>query len=192
MRPMTDSEMMQEFTRWIEENRPNVFYRHYDFGEWKKDAFSSWRRNYITVIDDKHADIKKKWYEQDRPLIEYKHADDTEWKTTNHPCWDKDLEFRFIREELCFKDFLIENGIDWLLFLENCQTQNQRWTIPSNYYEGIQRLKNTDHKEWLVKSFNWEHSLQELGYSAWCSLDTKWRKEVTKAEEQGITIIWGE
>ena len=89
-------------------------------------------------------------------------------------------------EVICFKEFLEENEIDWILFLGNCRLENQRWESLEMCYQYIEDLKKHSPENWFQFSFHWRLSLikdKDLE-----EIDYQWR--IIVLENSHAEIIW--
>ena len=79
-RPMTNREVKNEFSRWINRNRPNVWYKSPNNSNWRKTYQPGWIKDYIYIVDDKDAELRKAYCDDKAIQYHYYHQ---EWKDVN-------------------------------------------------------------------------------------------------------------
>jgi hypothetical protein len=88
-------------------------------------------------------------------------------------------------DPVSFVDFLKETNC-FEKYLNNCKTENQRWSNPQSYYDSISNIKKFSPKNWIIDAFNWEYS--EQGHEYWHSIDNEWCAKINGKKIEDI--VW--
>ena len=121
--------MVEEFKRWIEAGRPDLWYRHdLVIEKWSKTDSPRWYKENIYIVDDEQAALRM--LQADKPETEFECfiTGINDWRETE-PEWSLYNEYRAKVEEL-------------VLYIEYLDTKNNNiivqpnsMTITSDYYE---------------------------------------------------------
>ena len=120
--------MIEEFKRWMEAGRCNVWHKTIGINEkWDKVFRPVWNPKSIYIVDDEHATLRMLQVDSPETKFEVELSDG--WTEVREPLWDLDNEYRVKVEEL-------------VLYIEYIDTSNNNiivqpisMTITSDYYE---------------------------------------------------------
>jgi len=90
---MTDKKTKQEFERWIDAERPKVWYRSTRYNAWRLLESPNWNRNAFYVVDDKHAELRKLQIDEPDTEFQVYHTSTMEWETVE-PVWELGRKYR--------------------------------------------------------------------------------------------------
>jgi len=148
-----------EIKRWANAYPVGIWYREKNDKEWKwTENEVSWHKDYIYIVDDEFAEIRKA--HADGASVQFNEGDDEDpnWVTSNEPTFHGMIGDYRIKPELKFyslQEFLEEQNL-WGEFLENCKLENQRWDEIDSYYNSISDLLEKEPHAWIVNAFSWK------------------------------------
>ena len=56
---MNNEQLKEEFSRWIDSNRPRVYYRQKDYKTWFVTNFPNWENDIVYIVEDDQASLRK-------------------------------------------------------------------------------------------------------------------------------------
>ncbi len=93
---MTDEQIKAEFNRWINEGRPQTWYKKND--EWTVlYTDPKWLKDGIYIVDDEYAEIRKSFY--DGKTIQYYEESSGRWFVAASPSWTLPVDEYRIKPE---------------------------------------------------------------------------------------------
>ena len=99
------------------------------------------------------------------------------------------LRCKPVTEELNFKHFLEEQGINPKLFWKNCKRKNQNWSFIA-LEDKRSLLKHSDPELWIGNAFNLRRSKYFSAYRL-IKVNILWKNGVAKARKEGTPIVFG-
>ncbi len=87
---MTNEKIIQEIIRWVNADRPQVWFKVDDV--WHPTSFPTWADDCEYIVNDKHAELRKKYY--DNPDMDIQYEVKTNIWAECIPSWDIDREYR--------------------------------------------------------------------------------------------------
>ena len=88
---MTDEELKQEFNRWIDVGKPEIWYKDSKH-EWVTVLVPNWRnKDAYFIVDDEQAELRK--FQIDNPNTKFQAYYNNKWTDTT-PSWFIDRKYR--------------------------------------------------------------------------------------------------
>jgi hypothetical protein len=93
---MNNEELVKEFKRWVEADRPQVWFKGPDMDTWKLTAgvhTPSWSHNFTYIVNDRHSEIRKQKVDNPDLIIEFYDKVINKWVVIDNPGWLLDIEY---------------------------------------------------------------------------------------------------
>ena len=124
---MTNEELVKEFKRWIDADRPMVWFKEIACeDEWETTLVPKWNNYSVYIVDDKHAEIRKMKNDDDSLVIEFYDDGAKKWREPRDLNWDLRTQYRIKPETKTIYEWMYKlNSTDRWFIDEALMTEKE-------------------------------------------------------------------
>jgi len=108
---MNEHPHKEEIIRWANSPKDTKVWIRYDRYCWYLFSTPYWLDNEIYIVNDRHAELRKRWVDEGKPEVEFFDVENGCWKTDTEFAFDVNREYRIKSSE-----WETPEGVDPILF----------------------------------------------------------------------------